>query len=88
MAPLTFFEKLYYDARRTFFKPIEYIKTVELLGSARSARTRWGSLQRSPRSPSWLKGGRFAAGEGGGRGKEKGRGVKKTEVEGRGGEGK
>ena len=41
-------------------------------------RPRWGSLQRSPRPPSWIWGGSFAAGEGlgwgrGGEGEGKGR---------------
>jgi len=57
-------------------------------------RSRWGSLQRSPRPPSWILGGLLLRGEGkgqeekGGRGREgeeKGKGQGK---EGKGGEGK
>ena len=44
-------------------------------------RPRWGSLQRSPRPPSWIYGGRFAAGGGAGLGnRREGEG---GEVEGR-----
>ena len=48
---------------------------------------RWGSLQRSTRPPSWIKGGLLLSG-GGGEGKRNGRGGKGRGGEGKGEEGK